>query len=454
MSLTQVATFLVQRDELETAKTLLKTFAKYAETLQQFDELGMLFDKAKAYHEAIEMLQKCEDFAINQEHRKAIYANYAKLYNNINDPVSSIKYADIILEMMPGDSSALLEKSFSYYLLGNSETSYQIQKSVLNTNLDPKIHEKIMYNMATFQMQRGQFKAGLKNLITIGRKIGIYPLIKSRFPRWTGDLSTKATIAVYAESGIGDEIINIRFMNYLKRRGLNAVWIDLRKDLCDMFRRNGFDAYENDNLLPAGDYVMCEAMSLPIFLELDQKDLWDGPYLKPDPAYVEKWKIILPEKFMTVRWSGNPYYDQDLHRSIDRNEMIPALQKYGMPLVSLQVDTQGIDDRVIDPKIESWEDTLAIQWLAFHNITSCTSTGHSASAMGVPCVVLPPIATYYTWLDLKPGNVSHWYGNTTRIFSQRKHKDWSESIDFACKCIEEKLNDEMRKNSSLHDIEE
>jgi hypothetical protein len=189
---------------------------------------------------------------------------------------------------------------------------------------------------------------------------------------------------------------------------------------------------------------MCEAMSLPILLDVEQNELWKGPYLKPSETHVEKWKKLLPERFMTVRWSGNPFYDQDLHRTVNKDDLILALQKYNMPLISLQIDSKDSDNRVIDVDIESWEDTLAIQYLAFMNITSCTSTGHSASAIGAPCIILPPIATYYTWLPLKADNTSYWYGPTTKVFPQKKHKDWLEPIESACRIIEEKLNDEVR----------
>lgn len=440
MHLTAICEFLQKVDELKTAKNLLDTFAKYANSLQQYDELGMLYEKVKAYPESLAMLEKCISLVENDNQRYSIYANFAKVYNHVNNPDKSIYYSSLILKKFPNDFEAKMELSFSHYLKNDIKTSYNIQSELLHSpNLPDNVRNRIRFNMGSFELIRGNFKAGMKGMIFSGRDIKIYPQIPSPFPRWNGSKETKATVVVYAESGIGDEIINIRFMKYFEKYNIKAVWVDIRKDISKMFRRNGFHAIDSIAQLPKDDYVMCEAMSLPILLDVEQNDLWHGPYLTPSQEHIEKWKKILPEKFMTVRWSGNPYYDQDLHRTVDRELLVTSLQKYNLPLISLQIDSKGEDKRLIDVDIESWEDTLAIQHLAAMNITSCTSTGHSASAIGAPCIILPPIATYYTWLPLKEDSTSYWYGSNTKVFPQKKHKNWIDSINLACNHIDEVL---------------
>lgn len=49
MPLNHVINFLNQVDELEEAKSLLSMFVKHSNSLEQFDQLGMLFEKVKAY---------------------------------------------------------------------------------------------------------------------------------------------------------------------------------------------------------------------------------------------------------------------------------------------------------------------------------------------------------------------------------------------------------------------
>lgn len=437
MHLAQIVSFLKQTDELKTAKILLNTFAKYANSLQQYDELGMLFEQVKAYPESLQMLEKCITFAETDDQKLSIYANFAKVYNHVNNPDKSLYYSNLILSKFPNDYEAKMEASFSHYLKNDTQKSYEIQNQLLfDPNLPDNVRNRIRFNMGSFELMRGNFKEGMKKMIFGGRDIAIYPKIPSPFSRWNGNKETKATVLVYAESGLGDEIIDIRFMKHFEKYGIKAVWLDLRKDMADLFKRNGYNTIKSITELGDGDHVMCEAMSLPILLDVEQTDLWHGPYLTPSQSHIDKWKKILPEKFMTIRWSGNPYYDQDLHRTVDRDLLVSSLQKYNMPLISLQIDNKGADRRLIDVDIQSWEDTLAIQHLAFMNVTSCTSTGHSASAIGAKCIVLPPIATYYTWLPLKEDSTSYWYGSDTKVFPQKKHKDWSEPISLACQHIE------------------
>lgn len=438
MHLTAIVTFLKERDELETARKLLSTFEKYANSLEQYDELGMLYEKVKDYNSSLRMISKCASIANNQQMYQ-IRCNLAKVYNHMNEPQKALEYLHINMEQNPQDGDMRMEESFSYYLMGNSEKSYEIQNELLDKNIPEEMKKRIMYNMGTFQMERGQFKSGIRNMILGGRGIGIWPPTKKPYPRWKGELTDK-TLIIYAEAGIGDELINVRFMNELMKRGQKVIWIGFRKDLVELFVANGYNAIHSSvQLDPTEEYVYIEAMSLPIYLDLDEHQLWNGPYLKPIQEYIDKWKTILPEKFITVRWSGNPYYDQDLHRVVDKNLLIESLSKFDLPLVSLQIDQKNADLRLNEYKIDIWQDTLAIQYLATFNVTSCTSTAHSAAAMDVKTVILPPIAAYYTWVPLADNNHSYWYGKNTKVFCQKKHKNWQETIDLAVNHITDNL---------------
>lgn len=428
MALQQVVKFLKTVDELEASKNLLKTFVKYSNSLQQYDELGMLFQEVKAYPESLEMLEKCMAVASTPEQLYAVRANLSKLYNHLNDPQQSIFYASLNLKVNPGDFEALMEQSFSYYLLGDYKKSYEIQDELLKRDdLPENVLKRITFNMGTFEIARGNFKEGMFKMVVGGKKIGIWPASKKPFPKWDGQKTDK-TVLVYGEGGIGDEIIHIRFMKELSERGIKAHWVS-NHSLNELFASNGYSTITEKKLSMFGDYLYCEAMNLPILLDKEENDLYHGEYLSASPEYIEKWKKILPKKFITIRWNGNPYYDQDLHRGINLEQLIETVSPYKIPLVSLQIDRNKTDRKgIINPEIESWQDTLAIQHLSQLNVTSCTSTAHSSAAMGLNTVVMPPIATYYPWLNLREDDTSWWYGPTVKVYPQTKHKDWSEPL--------------------------
>lgn len=431
MYLKFVIDFLKEVNELQQAKSLLDTFQKYAKTLIQYDELGMLYEKVKAYHSSLQMLEKCLELSTNDMERQSIYANLAKVYNHVNDAEKSLYYSGLILKQKPNDYESLMEQSFSYYLLGNTEKSYEIQSELLkNPHLPENVKKRITFNMGTFEMSKGNFKEGIRNMIFGGKEIGIWKQQNRPYQKWDGNPTNKL-ILIFAEAGIGDEIINVRFLKELEKRNLKHIWLGGREETVKLFKDNGFNCVSIKDYIPKEECVWCDSMSLPVLLGLDKHELWYGEYLKPKAEYIEKWKKILPEQFVTIKWSGNPYYDQDLHRSVDKDLLTSKLKECNIPIISLQMDEINGNSDLINVDIKSWDDTLAIQHLALLNITSCTSTAHSAGASGAKCVVLPPIATYFPWLNLKEDNTSHWYGKNLKCFPQKKHKHWEETINLA-----------------------
>jgi tetratricopeptide (TPR) repeat protein len=438
MHLSAVVKFLKNTDELQTAKVLLDTFAKYANGLDQYDELAMLYQEIKCYDVSLKMLHKCISMANNRE-MYTIRSNLAKVLNHSNDPHKALEYSLMNLEMDPNNYDTVMEISFSYYLMGNKEKSYQIQNELLEKDIDVSLKKRIMYNMGTFQMERGKFKEGIRNMIMGGRGIGIWPPMKKPFPKWDG-VSNDKTLVIYGEAGIGDELINVRFSNELNKRNIKHIWVSLRKDLSKIFNDNAIKSIHSSvNLDPTEEYYFIEAMSLPIYLELEEQQLWTGAYLRPNQNFIDKWKNILPKDFITLRWSGNPYYDQDLHRFVDRDILVDRFAKFNLPMISLQIDKKNEDSRLLDVDIKSWEDTLAIQYLAKCNITSCTSTAHSAAAMNVNTIIIPPIATYYPWITMRDRIHSYWYGDKAVLFPQTEHKNWTTPVNQAAEYFENNI---------------
>lgn len=441
MHLTEVVNFLIKTDELNTAKKLLDTFSKYACSLEQFDELGMLYEKSKFYNESLQMLNKCYAMSYDPMQKKLIRSNLAKVYNHLNDPDKSLFYSNLNLEMNEKDYESKMEQSFSYYLKGDLWKSYEIQKDLLTQNIPEQVKKRINFNMGSFEMEKGEFKSGLRKMIIGGKEIGLWKPVNSPYKKWNGEHTNK-TVLIYAEAGIGDEIINIRFTKELEKRNIKYIWIGYRNDTNELFKSNGYNVKSiNEQLDPLEEYVYCEAMTLPILLNLDKESFWQGQYLTAKIDYINKWKKILPEKYLTVKWSGNPYYDQDLHRKVDKDLLLNRLLELNIPIVSLQLDKDQKEENLINVNIKDWDDTLAIQYLSFGNITSCTSTAHSASAINSKCYVLPPICTYYPWLGRPSENRSWWYSKNTKVFVQKEHKSWEKPINNLIEELKRDLND-------------
>lgn len=423
-----VVSFLKQTDQLKTGSILLEAFKKYSCTMEQYDQLGRLFHDMKDYKNSLECTLKCFESANLPKERYAIRSNLAKLYNHMNEPEKSIACSEENLKTNPDDYEAKMEILFSNYLASNFKESYRILEELLYDPETPEdVRNRCEFNQGSYLLDSGKFKEGLLGFIDVGHRIGIWPKYDLPLKQWYGEIIPGKTIAVIAEGGIGDEVINIRFLKNIRDLGMKPIFITTRKDTSELFRKNGFDVVSSVSEVPT-DSLGVKAMYLPIALGLDKNQLWNGPYLKVDSMYVEKWKNILPEgKKVAIRWQGNPYYDQDLHRSLSLKELNKVLNfsRKDVIFVSVQKDNfEGIEEYPnvlnVAEHLETLDDLLACLSLMNHTITSCTSVAHVCGAAGYPMTVCPPVATYYTWLG-----DARWYGDNCKILRQTKWRNWA-----------------------------
>lgn len=427
-------------NNLEDARQILSLISKNATDILTLDEVGYLQNEVKDYVGSIESLKKCLKCAYDPQQQYAIRANLAKMYNHLNEPLLSIENSQKNLEISQGkDYDTLLELAFSYYLYGNYEKSESMMRELNSIeNLPDQVRGRVLYNLGSYDIEKGDFKKGLKGFIDIGHKINIWTHQQiDNVPFWNGEIVKDKTVIIHSEGGIGDEIICVRFLKNLQDLGMNPVWVTHNKSLYEVFNRNGFKTVMNISEIDKSNAVQCMAMYLPILLDLDKDQLWSGSYLTPSEEYIDKWKKLLPEgKKLICKWAGNPYYDQDLHRSLPL-ELIKELPYEGTK-INLQMEPEYEQDDMFNAYkyINSIEDTLAIIALCDDMVTSCTSLAHMAGAMGKNGIVCPPIASYYVWLDMQ-NNKSNWYGDNLKVFRQTKHKDWSSVFEEVRKTLRE-----------------
>lgn len=408
------------KNKIEDAKTFLKIASQNCNDLSLLDRIAFFQSEIKDYLNCIESLKLCLNLAQDRDSKFSIRANTAKTYNHLNEPVLSLAYSKINSNDR-FDYDTLMEMSFSYYLSGDYVKSEAMMRElVTHSDLPEDVRGRVEYNLGSYDIENGDFKKGLKGFIEIGHKIGIW---KSKsidgIPNWKGEEIKDKTIIIQAEGGIGDEIIGVRFVHKLKQLGAKPIWISNHEHLCDVFNRNGIISQTSLKNIDKTNTVQCQAMFLPLLLDLDKDQIWYGSYLQPSQEYVDKWKKILPAgRKLAVKWSGNPYYDQDLHRSIPIEHIRNI--KFDGTKINLQLELELYQPDMFNAgeHIKNIDDTLAILSLCDNLVTSCTSVAHMNGAMSKNGIVCPPIACYYIWL----GDAT-WYPSMY-ITRQTKHKDW------------------------------
>lgn len=435
MSLETVITGLYQLREIPTARLVLEALARHTHTYDQFDELALCYFRIKDYLTAISYAQKALVLAHTNERMYATRTNLINLYNHANYPEKAMELIRIIDITHPNDIHNQLEKAFSLYLLNRKDEAEAIIRNQLETNpsLDEQTKIKLRFNLGTYELYRDEFQTGLRHFLYEGRKMDIWK--KPTLPRkkWEGEIIPNMMLIIVAEAGIGDEFINIRFMKHLRDRGMIPVWYTDRDDIRRIFEGNGYACFDRQAVRAAQDYRWACSMDLPVLLNVEYKDLWNGPYLKP--TTVMPLSSNEPNKLKVgIRWQGNPEYDQDLHRSIPAVQICEAINNSKIPVqfYSLQRDT-GLDQLEQLPDVvdlshlmNTYEDTLAIINELDVVITSCTSIAHASAAMGKKTIIITPISAYYTWSH--SAKQSPWYGDNVTLFRQQRPRVWDEPL--------------------------
>jgi len=416
------------KNQEDQAKTFLKISAENLYDISLLDHIANLQSTIKDYNGTITTLTKMLEGINEPQAVNAIKTNLGVTYNKINEP----KLALNCLNSIPDDISTSMEKSLAHYFLGDYNKSEEIMRMIDSMpNLPESTRDRIQYNLAIYEIEKGNFKKGYYQYIEKGHRIHIWPTQqRAMIPLWKGEVEEGKTIIIHGEGGIGDEIIGVRFMNHIKRLGMNPIWKTNNKDLHAVFNRNGYQCVFDFNEIETFDAAQVMAMYLPVYLDLDKDQVWEDVYLKPCDKHIEKWNKILPEgKKLSVKWQGNMHYDQDLHRSIPEN-LIQDLNFDGTK-ISLQLENELKNDWSYTPNINTIEDTLAIMHLSDLVITSCTSTAHMAGAIGKKTIVCPPIAYYYVW-----AKGTNWYGDHVEVIRQENWRDW----DFVIEKVQERIN--------------
>lgn len=426
--------YLVTHGEKKQALSLLDTMGKHAWRFEEYDDLAKCYFKQKVYDKAIDFSEKALITAYVNNKIWTARANLINVYNHANHPELALKYIKQAEVSIPDDVEIQLEKAYSLYLMARLDEAEEILHNVLLNykNLSDEVSTKIKFNLGTYYLYRDEFQKGLHLFLDEGKKLNYWQKATLPFKYWEGGIQPGKTIILYAEAGIGDEIINVRFMKYLSDYGMNPIWLTDRKDLAEIFNRNGFKTITDKNDIP--EYSLWTyPMNLPTLLNLDYQKLWYGSYLKSSEVYDNKFKWIKSNKLkIGIRWQGNPEYDNDLHRSVPLKEIYESVKHLDATFYSLQRDV-GLEEIEDFPAMfpmheymESFEDTLSIINQLDIVITSCTSVAHASASMGKKTFVLVPISAYYVWSH--SAKQSPWYGDNVTLLRQQKPRTWDEPL--------------------------
>jgi hypothetical protein len=416
---------LINCDEREKAWDLIDFYLSHAKTIEDYDVLGYVSlksDKRDTYlmcAEATYALSKTPEQIYNTR------INLYKAYNMMNCPEKAIYYIEQNLSINPDDFDALCQKAANISLTGDKEKSEQIVLDLIKKYPEKQYDLDVM--LCGKYLREGKLTQGMNSFLGKYKGNGVFS-DTLKMKKWDGIIRPGSTIYIDGEGGIGDEIINIRFFDYLKKLGMRPILYSIgkyRKDTDNIFKRHGYEIVNNTYSIDPR-CTWAPLMSLPAYLNLTEDDLWKGTYLKP---LNNKNNLIDSKKFkIGIKCSGNPYFSQDEYRKIPLEIMLKYLPKEAEIYYIDKEENKNPNVIDLSSRIKTWEDTLDFIDQMDCIVSSCTSLVHAAGAIGKTTFVAVPIAEYYIWTTSKRDTSSPWYGSNFHVMKQTKLRDWHEPL--------------------------
>jgi tetratricopeptide (TPR) repeat protein len=448
--LADILNYLVSTNNSELALEILNILSKSPVDNEEMFIMANLYMRFGKPEESIVLAEKI----LGSNPEKEVFGTVMPFLISAYRAASRAEKAIPILDEVYENNKSveiLLEKAGCLFEINNKKEAVDLLESLDDSTLNEHQLSKKNTYMASELLRRHEFKEGIKGIvfehdklrsIESGREV-FHTKKELPLEFWLGTNDCKNLI-IFAEAGLGDEIINIRFMNELKKRGINAKWYghwhlnakaNKRFGAAEWFKKSGFDVITDFTPEKYKNYMWTYSQYLPILLDLDEKDLWNGKYMKAGKKKLPKGK-----KNIGIRWSGNPF---PMHRNFPVKDLYKVMKDYKANFYSLQKDFDmdelkdfpGIID--LSQEIEDFNDTVDYINSFDLTITCCTCTCPAAGALDKECITMVPISDYYIFNTAD--NKTPWFSDKMTLVRQKTSRRWDDVMDEVRSLVEEKL---------------
>lgn len=298
---------------------------------------------------------------------------------------------------------------------------------------------------AQLLLRQGQYEEGWREYEWRLRCGDAHDREDTVLPRWDGAVASSRALMIYAEQGLGDQIMFASCLAGVLTRVANCE-VECDRRLLRLFARSfpavRFHAQQTDLERPwavrqvdAASHI--HAGSLPqLFRGAREHFPVHSGYLKPDPVRIAFWSGMLAKLGAGLKvgivWRGGVPRTRQSMRSIALPEWSPLLQMHGVHFVSLQhggcedelrefAANKGVPVSHWQQAIDDCDETAALIAALDVVICVCGSVVHLAGAVGKTTWVMVPACA--EWRYLGTGDTMPWYP-AVRLFRQSIAGDW------------------------------
>jgi len=258
---------------------------------------------------------------------------------------------------------------------------------------------------------------------------------KDRFlePAWTGTPFPNQTLLLWAEQGLGDTLMFLRYLPLVKALG-GSVILEVPAALLDLaVTCGGADVLVSKGKpLPAFD-LQLPLMSLPLAFRTTlstvpkQIPYLDVPETVPNPEAIRECLAMDQGSSRSgLVWAGGPGYVRDFERSLSADAFAPLSVVSDVTWYSFQLGRPELPPlpNLISfaPYLKNFSDTAYALSGMDLVITVDTAVAHLAGALGIPTLLLLSFQPDFRWLLDRDD--SPWYPSL-RLYRQPAYGDWA-----------------------------
>lgn len=399
---------------------------------------------------AIELIERADEISPSNA---LLLSNLGEAYQRLGAADRARECCEQALALEPDFPAAHNNLGNALALLGDIDAAESCYRKALA--IEPSMPEARL-NLGLSKLLRGDYAAGLplyeaRLELTDSGGDPHNLLVELRdVARWRGGSLQGKRLLVWAEQGLGDSIMMMRYLRATRQLGVSRLSVCCGPSLVRLMQsvgevdevfsdtagknwRERFDAHCPMMSLPLAFGTRLEAIPAPI------------PYLAVPSDLRRKWSektSRLPAPRVGLVWAGRKQTLTDRRRSISLASFSPLLKKRGISFVSLQKGAEASQRDNVHSKIADWMDecddlmdTAALVGELDLVISVDTSVAHLAGALGKPVWLLNRTGSEWRWMLGR--NDSPWYP-TMRIFRQQ-HVGWSGVIQDIAGALEGEL---------------
>ncbi len=435
-----LANVLKEQDKLQEASRAYQAAIKNRPDYPQaFNNLGSVYHDAGEVQNAVECYRKAVSFD----------SNFADAYQNmavaLHDQMNFASAKEAFQKSLDLKCSPEALKNLANLLKDQGYINDAKQCFEKSLELRPDFSEAL-YDLSLLHLMEHNFDQGfdLYENRWETRQWGSERNFQS-IPRWQGQ--PDKTVLVWAEQGIGDEIMFSSMIPELEKVS-SSITVQCDTRLIELFQNsfgNNIRFQGTDEPILKEDYDCQIPMgSLCSFFRSNKSDFLNAStkFLCCDKRKSlelrEELKTFGGEYFIGISWKTHARTPRAKFRNIELGALAQDLSSEGIKLVCLQYD-------VLPDELESVSRQLGIEIIQFSEIdnkndinglaslimacdsvvTIDNSTAHLAGALGQNVKVLLPFVHDWRW-GLKDLS-SYWYEDV-ELYRQTKPEDWASAL--------------------------